>query len=156
MDITLEPGDVFYLPKGWWHNPLPIGQPSFHLALGTFPALGIDYLQWTLSHMENFLGARKSLSKWASDQENLANIANHIHRLINNHEHYLNFMKNHLIGNQNRLPTGRRGILPSRHWNHSPSFTTMPMHKQQIRHRAKLFNMQWNKAKHRPSQHANN
>ena len=37
--------------------------------------------------MENFLGARKSLSKWASDQENLANIANHIHRLINNHEH---------------------------------------------------------------------
>ncbi len=123
MDIILEPGDVFYLPKGWWHNPLPIGQPSFHLALGTFPALGIDYLQWTLSHMENFLGARKSLSKWASDQENLANIANHIHRLINNHEHYLNFMKNHLIGTRIDSPLAVEAFCRA-------DTETIPLHSQ--------------------------
>ncbi|WP_204372473.1 winged helix domain-containing protein, partial [Pseudomonas aeruginosa] len=88
-----------------------------------FPALGIDYLQWTLSHMENFLGARKSLSKWASDQENLANIANHIHRLINNHEHYLNFMKNHLIGTRIDSPLAVEAFCRA-------DTETIPLHSQ--------------------------
>ncbi len=92
MDFILEPGDVFYLPRGWWHNPLPLGEPTFHLALGTFPAYSMDYLAWAMKHMQEFLGARQSLSNWAKDQDTLASVGQHLDAFINDPENYHRFM----------------------------------------------------------------
>ncbi len=92
MDFVLEPGDVFYLPRGWWHNPLPLGEPTFHLALGTFPAYTMDYLGWAMKHMQEFLGARQSLANWEKDRDTLASVGQHLDAFINDRENYSRFM----------------------------------------------------------------
>lgn len=92
MDFILEPGDVFYLPRGWWHNPLPLGEPTFHLALGTFPAYTMDYLSWAMKHMQEFLGARQSLVSWEADRDSLASVGRHLDAFINDRENYSRFM----------------------------------------------------------------
>lgn len=48
MDIMLEPGDVFYLPRGWWHEVTASGAETFHLAIGTYPPYVTDYLNWLI------------------------------------------------------------------------------------------------------------
>lgn len=25
MEVVLEAGDILYIPRGWWHNPIPMG-----------------------------------------------------------------------------------------------------------------------------------
>ncbi|WP_448109014.1 JmjC domain-containing protein [Pseudomonas azerbaijanoccidentalis] len=91
MDIILEAGDILYIPRGWWHNPLPLGEPTFHLSVGTFPALIVDYLSWLLTHIENYADARQSLNNWRQDSRTLASVGNHINELINNPENYRHF-----------------------------------------------------------------
>jgi len=92
MDFILEAGDVFYLPRGWWHNPLPIGEETFHLAVGTFPAYTTDYMEWAFRQLPSFVGARKSLSAWEADKENLAAVGWYIDEFINDPENYRRFM----------------------------------------------------------------
>lgn len=46
LDVVLDPGDVLYLPRGWWHQAVPLAQPSFHLSVGTYTATVHDYLMW--------------------------------------------------------------------------------------------------------------
>ncbi|WP_095078423.1 JmjC domain-containing protein [Pseudomonas sp. Irchel s3h17] len=92
MDIVLEAGDVFYIPRGWWHNPLPLGEATFHLAMGTFPAYTVDYLNWLLKHIENFTDARRSLSQWQQDRETLASVGQHFDELINDPDNYRCFL----------------------------------------------------------------
>ncbi|WP_397378975.1 JmjC domain-containing protein [Pseudomonas sp.] len=92
MDFILEAGDVFYLPRGWWHNPLPIGEETFHLAVGTFPAYTTDYMEWAFRQLPSFVGARKSLSAWEADKENLAAVGRYLDEFINDAENYQRFM----------------------------------------------------------------
>lgn len=92
MDFILEAGDVFYLPRGWWHNPLPLGEATFHLALGTFPAYAMDYLSWMLRQMPGFIGARQSLSEWEGDRSNLTSVAQYISDFVEAPENYHRFM----------------------------------------------------------------
>ncbi len=93
MDIVLEPGDVFYLPRGWWHNPLPLGEPTVHLALGTFPAYGMDYLTWTVQQrMQEVLEARRSLNQWETDREAVEAMAREMSALLVEPDNYRRFM----------------------------------------------------------------
>lgn len=92
LDITLEPGDVLYVPRGWWHNPLPLGEATFHLALGTFPAYAIDYLGWIVSQMPDFLPARKSLHNWGQDQQPLSDIADLLGTFLKDKGNYTRFL----------------------------------------------------------------
>lgn len=92
MDFVLEPGDVFYLPRGWWHDPLPLEEGSFHLALGTFPAYTVDYLEWVMRQMRGQADARQSLSHWDSDKDRLAGIGRQLDAFVNDPGNYERFM----------------------------------------------------------------
>ncbi|MCG8296448.1 JmjC domain-containing protein [Pseudomonas entomophila] len=92
MDVILEPGDVMYLPRGWWHNPSPIGEATFHLALGTFPAYAMDYLGWSMKHMHEHLATRCSLQDWQSDQATICQMTHHLSAFLNNKQTYDQFM----------------------------------------------------------------
>lgn len=69
IDRILEEGDVLYLPRGWWHEAVPIaGQETFHIAAGVHTTKVVDYFQWlcmqVLPHHKNF---RKGLKVGFSD-----------------------------------------------------------------------------------------
>lgn len=50
-DLVLEPGDVLYLPRGWWHAvAADQGVHSLHLTCGLTPHTGADLISW-LSEM---------------------------------------------------------------------------------------------------------
>jgi ribosomal protein L16 Arg81 hydroxylase len=51
LDVTLRPGEVMYVPRGWWHEALAQVQVTAHLTVGIFPRTGIDYLTWLIEEL---------------------------------------------------------------------------------------------------------
>ncbi|MEN2385239.1 cupin domain-containing protein [Comamonas sp. A7-5] len=94
MDFVLEPGDVFYLPRGWWHNPLPLGEATYHLAFGTFPPYAIDYLSWAVEESQHFIAARKALGPWGQNEETINSLARYFSEFISNPENHRRFQDN--------------------------------------------------------------
>lgn len=43
---VLSPGDVLYLPRGWWHGVCGTGGTSLHLSYGFQSQTGLAYLKW--------------------------------------------------------------------------------------------------------------
>lgn len=37
MDVTLKPGDVLYIPRGWFHDAVASAAASLHLTIGVLP-----------------------------------------------------------------------------------------------------------------------
>lgn len=69
MSVVLEAGDLFYLPRGWWHEVCPTGSETFHLAIGTYPAHASDYLRWVSERVINtYSSARASLTNCQVDK----------------------------------------------------------------------------------------
>jgi ribosomal protein L16 Arg81 hydroxylase len=48
-DYVLREGDVLYIPRGWWHNVIPLNVDTLHLSVGTYGPTLTDYLLWALS-----------------------------------------------------------------------------------------------------------
>jgi ribosomal protein L16 Arg81 hydroxylase len=46
LECVLEPGDVLYIPRGYWHDALAVNGHSLHLTTGLYPRTGFDFLQW--------------------------------------------------------------------------------------------------------------
>jgi ribosomal protein L16 Arg81 hydroxylase len=46
LDCELSPGDVLYLPRGWWHQAIPGKGPSFHLSVGTYASTAMEFVSW--------------------------------------------------------------------------------------------------------------
>jgi ribosomal protein L16 Arg81 hydroxylase len=63
VDLVLEEGDVIYVPRGWWHNVIPLDIGSFHLAVGVYPPMLFDYIvQTTAKFLEQQEGARHAFT----------------------------------------------------------------------------------------------
>ncbi|MDA3556169.1 cupin domain-containing protein [Acinetobacter sp. AOR15_HL] len=93
MDVTLEEGDILYIPRGWWHNPSPLGEPTVHLAIGTFPAFAIDFVTWIFKNLPENYSARVALENYEFDKEELEKLSEHIRDSIINEEKYKQFME---------------------------------------------------------------
>ncbi|NER96127.1 MAG: cupin [Symploca sp. SIO1B1] len=61
LSCILNPGDVLYIPRGYWHYALALEQPSLHLTLGIHCQTGIDFLEWLVSQLCQQEEWRKSL-----------------------------------------------------------------------------------------------
>lgn len=53
MEVILEKGDILYVPRGWWHDPIPLNEPSLHISIGTYPFYPRDYFNWILNLLTN-------------------------------------------------------------------------------------------------------
>ena len=58
---TLNDGDVLYIPRGWWHEAFPLGEPSLHLTVSLTPPTALDYLGWVMSNLKSNADLRASL-----------------------------------------------------------------------------------------------
>lgn len=62
LDVTLQAGDLLYLPRGWWHEVLPGDEPSFHLSIGSYAPTVQDYIVWASQQLlPGLVDARRSL-----------------------------------------------------------------------------------------------
>jgi ribosomal protein L16 Arg81 hydroxylase len=62
-ELTMEEGDVMYVPRGWWHHVLPLQGGSFHLSVGSYPPTLFDYIvQTSAKYLEQQVGARRAFS----------------------------------------------------------------------------------------------
>ena len=50
---TLGDGDVLYLPRGWIHAPVPVGEPSLHLTISITYPTGAGFLEWVSQQLRS-------------------------------------------------------------------------------------------------------
>jgi hypothetical protein len=73
LDVVLEPGDVLYVPRGWWHSVAPLNEGSCHVSVGTYAATVRDYLMYVCSQLfSQQLPARRAFSSAPEDHAALA------------------------------------------------------------------------------------
>lgn len=69
-DIVLAPGDVLYLPRGWWHAvTADQGTESLHLTFGMVPHTGADLMLWVVDQLRSSLALRRDIPRFASLSE---------------------------------------------------------------------------------------
>lgn len=96
LDIELEAGDILYLPRGFWHDPLPLGQETVHLTIAIYPPSGLDYIEWLFNRLSNIHEIdeiRQNLLEWEIDKEKLNSLAKKVSDLITDQSTYNEFMQ---------------------------------------------------------------
>ncbi len=59
LEVELVAGDFLHVPRGWWHDVIPLGEPSLHLSVAVHLQTGLDLLErWVRS-----LGASELLRR---------------------------------------------------------------------------------------------
>ncbi len=67
QERVLEPGDVLYLPRGYWHAAVGLGEPSLHLTIGLTRRGGSEFLHWLADHLLSEEAMRRDLPFEADD-----------------------------------------------------------------------------------------
>ncbi|MCP4249748.1 MAG: hypothetical protein GY778_22120, partial [bacterium] len=50
MEVTLRPGDLLYIPRGYYHDALASSSGTIHVAFGVTHVIGYDVLNILLAH----------------------------------------------------------------------------------------------------------
>ncbi len=48
-EYVLQQGDILYIPRGWWHEVVPLDEDSMHLSVGTYAPTLTDYVMWAMN-----------------------------------------------------------------------------------------------------------
>lgn len=90
LDTILEAGDLLYIPRGWWHEGLPLeNEPTFHIAVGTFPNRVSDYLNWICTtQLSKHVEGRLSLNFNLNNTNALSLMTEKVIELLNNPENF--------------------------------------------------------------------
>ncbi len=72
-DLVLTPGDVLYLPRGWWHAvSADQGTESLHLTFGLVTHTGAELLNWAVDELRSHLALRLDVPRHGSPREQVA------------------------------------------------------------------------------------
>lgn len=75
LDVSLDAGDVLYLPRGWWHEVTPLPEPSLHLSVGIYVPSVFDALNWLCKRVLPLeLAARRSALDEAGTASDLSEL----------------------------------------------------------------------------------
>lgn len=66
--VVLEPGDVLYLPRGFWHAAVGLGGSTLHLTIGLTRKTGADLLHWLADELLAEPAGRADLPFEAGDE----------------------------------------------------------------------------------------
>lgn len=81
LDCELEPGDVLYVPRGFWHRVIPGNSGSFHLSVGTYAPTAMDFLQWICQSQLSLLETARVGLHFGAEQTPL-NVENIVGKFI--------------------------------------------------------------------------
>lgn len=96
MDVILEAGDILYIPRGWWHDPLPLDEETFHLAVAAFAPTGFEYMQWLQNTIPSIIDCRKNFSSYKKDEDLINSISLQVSEIIKDKKYYESFMMHQL------------------------------------------------------------
>ncbi|MFD4948526.1 JmjC domain-containing protein [Streptomyces sp. NPDC058239] len=69
-EFVLTPGDILYLPRGWWHAvSASEGQRSLHLTCGLSSTTGVDLVSWVLDTLRAEQTVRADLPHFGSSDQ---------------------------------------------------------------------------------------
>lgn len=71
-EFEMNPGEVLYLPYGWWHSVNALDEPSLHLTIGVEPDKGVDLLSWLLDQAKHHEIFRKRIPRLADEEEKVS------------------------------------------------------------------------------------
>lgn len=66
---VLHPGDVLYLPRGWFHGVRGTGGTSIHLSYGFHRRTGLAYLGWLLGFAKHTAAFREDIPRAGGPEE---------------------------------------------------------------------------------------
>jgi len=85
--ITLEQGDLLYVPRGLWHDAITNDKNSLHLTIGIPCRNGIDFLKWLINELNSSEIFRENLPIHLSNSDKKLNnyggafMENHLKKL---------------------------------------------------------------------------
>ncbi|RME95989.1 MAG: hypothetical protein D6773_17765 [Alphaproteobacteria bacterium] len=61
MEIEMKPGDLLYLPKGWYHDALASSDACLHLSFSTAQTTGLNFARWLVGSLDQIPVFRKPM-----------------------------------------------------------------------------------------------
>jgi hypothetical protein len=68
----LQPGDILYIPRGWWHDAKPVGEPTLHITFGIYRQTGLDLARAMVSSLSELEHIRADLPMFGTVQDQKA------------------------------------------------------------------------------------
>lgn len=62
---VLEDGDCLYIPRGWWHGAVALGEPTLHLTVGVLNRTGVHLLTWVHEQLSSLAVFQQDLPRFA-------------------------------------------------------------------------------------------
>lgn len=59
-ELLISPGDLLYVPKGFWHRAMAEQEPSLHLTIGLYMPTGLDLMHWLMEQLRKKPEFRKA------------------------------------------------------------------------------------------------
>jgi ribosomal protein L16 Arg81 hydroxylase len=120
---VLSPGDLLYVPRGWWHDAAPVGEPTIHVTISITRPNGIDLAKWMVEQLHEAQIARTDLPRFGSARdrrEYLARFRDAIDSILRDDtvDRYLQ----EIDGNAPSI------VRPSFPWTASPDCGPLPSH----------------------------
>ncbi|MEO8644857.1 cupin domain-containing protein [Pseudomonas sp.] len=104
LDTVLEAGDLLYIPRGWWHSAVAVGEPTFHVAVGVHTTHISTYIEWVCNKFLNqHRECRKRIGFTESDYDNLQESFEKVRQEILSEENFSEFKRT--VISSNRLST---------------------------------------------------
>jgi hypothetical protein len=77
MEVTLEKGDVLWIPRGWWHSGTSADRASLHLTLTVWATSAEDVLREMIAILSGSAGMKRELppNALAEDSSAIAEVA---------------------------------------------------------------------------------
>lgn len=61
MEVEMKPGDLLYLPKGWYHDAMASSEACLHLSFSTAQTNGLNFLRWVTGSLDQVAIFRKPM-----------------------------------------------------------------------------------------------
>ncbi|WP_082725038.1 JmjC domain-containing protein [Burkholderia sp. NRF60-BP8] len=92
MDVTIETGDVLYLPRGWWHTAIPLNEETFHLAVGVHESTISDYVKYVANEIiGDFDAFRQTIPLGQRPDIDLRLVASELARIVEDRDLLTNY-----------------------------------------------------------------